>query len=116
MLITLLKSKIHMATITSTELHYEGSIAVDPVLLKAAGLLPYEKVAVLNFNNGKRFETYIIVGKQGEIGLRGPAAKLGRKGHQVIIVSYAHLSAAEAKRFKPKKVFVDRQNKIKKIA
>jgi len=114
MLITVLKSKIHMATVTSTELRYEGSIAIDPKLLQAAGLYVGEKVAVLNFDNGQRFETYTIEGAPGEIGLRGPAARLGKKGEKVIILSYAHLTPAENKRFKPKVIFVDDKNKIRK--
>ncbi|HTY13963.1 MAG TPA: aspartate 1-decarboxylase, partial [Candidatus Omnitrophota bacterium] len=111
---TVLKSKIHMATITSAEVNYIGSIAIDPKLLKASGLVPGEKVAVLNFNNGNRFETYTIEGAPGEIGLRGPAARLGKKGEKVIILSYALMTPAEQKKFKPKVVFVDRNNKQKK--
>lgn len=102
-----------MATITSTELYYMGSIAIDKKLLKAAGMYPGEKVAVLNFDNGNRFETYIIEGKPGEIGLRGPAARLGQSGQKLIILSYALLTPSEIKKFKPKIVFVDDKNKIK---
>jgi aspartate 1-decarboxylase len=103
-----------MATVTSAELYYMGSIAVDRKLLKAAGMYPGEKVAVLNFDNGARFETYIIEGKDGEIGLRGPAARLGRKGQKLIILSYALLTPGEIKAFKPKIVLVDGKNRIKK--
>jgi aspartate 1-decarboxylase len=113
MLITVLKSKIHLAIITSSELHYEGSIAIDRKLLKAAGMYPGEKVAVLNFNNGQRFETYIIEGAPGEIGLRGPAARLGKIGEKVIIIAYAHMTPAEKKKFKPKIILVDDRNQIK---
>jgi len=113
MLITVIKSKIHMATVTDTLLNYEGSIAVDPALLKAAGLLPGEKVHVLNFNNGSRFETYTIIGKKGEISLRGPAAKLGKRGDKVIILSYGHIDQNKAKKFKPKIIFVNGRNAIK---
>ena len=113
MLITVLKSKIHMATITSTLLNYEGSIAIDPALLKAAGLVPGEKVAVLNFDNGNRFETYTIVGKKGEISLRGPAAKLGEKGEKVIILSYGMIEEKKARSRKPRIVHVDGQNNKK---
>ena len=112
MFITVLKSKIHMATITSTELYYVGSIAIDKRLLKAAGMYPGEKAAVLNFDNGNRFETYIIEGKPGEIGLRGPAARLGKSGQKLIILSYALLTPSEIKKFKPKIVFVDDKNRI----
>ncbi len=114
MLISILKSKIHLATITSTELYYVGSIAIDKALLKASGLYPGEKVVVLNFDNGSRFETYTIEGKPGEIGLRGPAARLGKIGQKLILLSYALLTPAEIKKFKPKIVFVDNKNKIKK--
>ncbi len=91
-----------------------GSIAIDKKLLQAAGLVAGEKVAVLNFDNGHRFETYIIEGKAGEIGLRGPAARLGKKGEKVIILSYALMTPSEQKKFKPKIVFVDKFNQIKK--
>ena len=101
-----------MATITSAELYYVGSIAIDKKLLKAAGIYLGEKVAVLNFDNGQRFETYVIEGKPGEIGLRGPAARLGKKGQKLIILSYALLTTAEIKKFKSKIVFVDEKNRI----
>lgn len=113
MLIPILRSKIHMATVTDTLLNYEGSIAVDPALLKAAGLIAGEKVHVLNFENGSRIETYIIIGKKGEISLRGPAALHGKKGDRVIILSYALATLAEAKKFKPKIVHVNRKNQVK---
>jgi len=99
--------------VTDTLLNYEGSIAVDPALLKAAGLIPGEKVQVLNFNNGHRFETYTLIGKKGEISLRGPAARLGRKGDKVIILAYGHIEQGKAKKFKPKIIFVDRGNRPK---
>ena len=102
-----------MASITSAEVNYHGSIAIDPALLKASGLLLHEKVAVLNFDNGNRFETYVIEGKPGEIGLRGPAAKLGKVGEKVIILSYAQMTEDEYKAFKPKVIFVDEINMIK---
>jgi len=102
-----------MATITDTLLNYEGSIAIDPELLKAAGLIPGEKVHVLNFDNGQRFETYTIIGKKGEISLRGPAARLGKKGQRVIILSYGLEEAKKAVKIKPKIIHVDPKNKIK---
>ncbi|MFH1387015.1 MAG: aspartate 1-decarboxylase [bacterium] len=110
MLITILKSKIHMATITSTLLNYEGSIAIDPDLLKAAGLLAGEKVQILNFNNGIRFETYVISGEKGEISLRGPAARLGRVGEKVIIIAYGLIEEKKAKKTKPKIIHVNNKN------
>ncbi len=113
MLISILKSKIHMATVTDTLLNYEGSIAIDPVLLKAAGLLPGEKVHVLNFENGSRLETYTIIGKKGEISLRGPAARHGKVGDRVIILAYALATPAEVKKLKPKIIHVNEKNQIK---
>jgi aspartate 1-decarboxylase len=113
MLIQVLKSKIHMATITDTLLNYEGSIAIDPALLKAAGLAIGEKVHVLNFHNGNRFETYTILGEPGEISLRGPAARLGRRGERVIILSYGLIEEKKAKNVRPKIVHVDGRNKKK---
>jgi aspartate 1-decarboxylase len=102
-----------MATVTGTLLNYEGSIAIDPLLLKAAGIIPGEKVHVLNFNNGKRFETYTISGKKGEVSLRGPAARLGKKGDKVIILAYGLEDQKKAAKAKPKIIFVDRRNRIK---
>lgn len=102
-----------MAYLTSSEYEYIGSIAICPKLLKASGILAYEKVQVLNFENGNRFETYAIEGKVGEIGLRGPAAKLGKIGERVIILTYAQMSSEEAKSYKPQVVFVDEKNCIK---
>lgn len=113
MLITVLKSKIHMATITDTRLNYMGSIGIDSALIEAAGLVDGEKVQILNSNNGNRFETYVIEGSKGEISLRGPAAKLGKKGDKVIIIAYGHVEQAEAKKVKPKIVFVNNQNQLK---
>ena len=113
MLIQVLKSKIHMASITDTLLNYQGSIAIDPALLKASGLIPGEKVHVLNFDNGNRFETYTIIGKKGEISLRGPAARLGKKGEKVIILSYGMMEPKAALKFKPKIVHVNGKNDIK---
>ncbi|MFZ1081264.1 MAG: aspartate 1-decarboxylase [Candidatus Kryptoniota bacterium] len=117
MLITLCKSKIHRAIVTQAELYYEGSLTVDTELLKAAGILPYEKVQVVNVNNGERFETYTIPGKaaSGIICLNGPAARLGSVGDEVVIISYAEFDEAEAKDYEPTIVLVDRKNKIKKI-
>jgi len=113
----MLKSKIHGATVTQAELYYEGSITVDKDLLKEAGILPYEKVQVLNFNNGSRLDTYTIEGEAGSgiICLNGPAARFSSVGDEIIIVSYFQLQDEEAKKHKPKVVLVDKKNKIKKI-
>jgi len=102
-----------MATITDTHLDYQGSIAIDKDLLDAAGMIPGEKVHVLNYHNSNRFETYTIVGKKGEISLRGPAAKLGKKGEKVVIIAYGISDPVEAASYKPKIVLVDDTNKIK---
>ncbi|MDD5362612.1 MAG: aspartate 1-decarboxylase [Ignavibacteria bacterium] len=110
------KSKIHRAHITQAELYYEGSLTLDTVLMDAAGMIPYERVQIVNVNNGSRFETYLIPGKRnsGVVCLNGAAARLGAVGDQVIIISYGLYDEAELKKFKPVKVFVDKNNKIKK--
>ena len=117
MLITLCKSKIHRATVTQAELYYEGSLTVDTELLKASGIFPYEKVQVVNVNNGERFETYIIPGEanSGVICLNGPAARLGAVGDEVVIISYAEFEEAEAKDHEPTVVLVDEKNRVKQI-
>jgi aspartate 1-decarboxylase len=109
------KSKIHRATVTATELYYEGSIAIDTLLLDAANILPGEKVEVLNMNNGSRLETYAIKGKRGsgEICLNGPSARFAEKGDEVIILAYAHVADEEAKKLKIKVIYVNDSNKIK---
>lgn len=112
-MLQMFKSKIHRAVVTGAELSYEGSLAVDPELIEAAGMLVGEKVQVVNLNNGERFETYLIRGAKGEVCLNGPAARLGLAGDKVIIISYALLSPEEARTFKPTVVFVDEQNRIK---
>jgi len=117
MMLTLLKAKIHRATVTECDLHYEGSITIDPILLEKSGILPYEQVDVLNITNGTRFTTYAIKSKKpgdGEIQVNGAAARLVQKGDLVIICSYASMSEAEAKKYKPTVVLVDKHNKIKK--
>ncbi len=116
MLVTLCKSKIHRATVTQAELYYEGSLTIDSELLKASGILPYEKVQVVNLNNGERFETYTIPGKanSGVICLNGPAARLGTVGDEVLIISYAEFDEADAKTYTPTVVLVDKNNKIRK--
>ncbi len=113
MLISILKSKIHMATITDTQPDYQGSIGIDAELIKAAGLVAGEKVHVLNAANTNRFETYVIEGAKGEISLRGPAAKLGKKGDKVIIIAYGLIEQAEATNIKPKVVLVNERNEVK---
>ena len=113
----LCKSKIHRATVTDANLAYEGSITLDPVLMEAADLLPYEQVHVLDVDNGARFETYAITGSRGsgEVVLNGAAARLVQPGDTVIILSYADYEEAELEAFEPKMVFVDRQNRIRRL-
>lgn len=111
----LLKSKIHRATVTDADLHYEGSITIDRDLMDAADLVEYEKVAILDVNNGARFETYVIEGPRGkgDICLNGAAARLVQKGDLVIIVSYCNLKQEDVAKHKPTVVFVDEKNRIK---
>lgn len=114
MFFNMFKSKIHRATITEADLNYVGSITIDKALLEAAGILPGEKVQVVNINNGCRFETYTLEGPSdsGVICVNGAAARLVQRGDKVIIISYCWLDAAEAKAFKPAVIFVDDQNAI----
>ena len=113
MQLTLLKGKIHRATITQCDLNYEGSISVDTALMERAGILPHEQVDVLNINNGERFTTYAIPAPAGSgtIGVNGAAARLAQKGDLVIIVAYARMEEAEAKSFQPRVLLVDAHNK-----
>jgi aspartate 1-decarboxylase len=111
MLLELLKSKIHRATVTDASLHYEGSLSLDPKLIKAARLLEYEKVLVVNIDCGSRLETYVITGKKGEVCLNGAAARLGQVGDRVIIMSFAQMDEKEAAEFTPAIVLVDERNR-----
>jgi aspartate 1-decarboxylase len=113
--LTLLKCKLHRATVTNSDLNYEGSITIARDLMDAAGLLPYEQVDVLNINNGARFTTYAIEGKagSGEIQVNGAAARLVQKGDLVIICAFASMDAEEAKTFQPRVVLMDAMNKVK---
>ncbi|MBX7154471.1 MAG: aspartate 1-decarboxylase [Bacteriodetes bacterium] len=108
------KSKIHRATITQAELNYEGSLTIDQDLMDAADMIAYEKVAVVNNNNGERFETYIIPGERGSkvICLNGAAARKGQVGDRIIIITYTTLSDQEAREYKPTVVLVDENNTI----
>ncbi len=113
---TLLKSKIHRATVTKADLHYEGSITLDEDLMKASDLVTHEHVHVWNVTNGNRFETYVIPGPAGMVQINGAAAHQARKGDLVIITSFAQLSASQSRKHRPKIVFVDSQNRIRKIS
>ena len=117
MTITMLKSKIHRATVTEANLDYVGSITIDEELLEKSGILEYEKVAVVDITNGARLETYTIAGERGSgiICLNGAAAKLIDKDDLVIIMAYADMTTEEAKETKPTVVFVDEKNRIKSV-
>lgn len=114
MQIELLKSKIHRATVTQANLNYIGSITIDESLMEAANLIEFEKVQVLNINNGERFDTYIIKGEKnsGVLSLNGAAARKVVIGDLVIIASYATMDFNEAKSFSPEVIFPDENNKI----
>ena len=118
MKLSILKSKIHRAVITQAELDYVGSITIDEALMEACGLFEYEKVHIVNVNNGMRIETYVIAGEKnsGVICLNGAAARCGQKGDLVIIMAYADMTPEEAKENKPQIVFVDGGNKIVRTA
>ncbi|WGR93534.1 aspartate 1-decarboxylase [Bradyrhizobium sp. ISRA443] len=114
MQVTLMKGKIHRASVTQADLHYEGSISIDRTLLDAAGFLINERVEIYNIETGARFATYVIEAPEGSgtIGLNGAAARLAMTGDKVIIVAYASFEEVEAKEFKPRVVLVDRENRI----
>lgn len=106
----MLKSKIHRATVTAADLHYIGSISIDPELLEAADILEHEQVTVLDVDNGARFETYAIVGGPGEICLNGAAARLVHVGDTVILLTYGDYEADELAAHEPRVVHVDQKN------
>ncbi|RKD33174.1 aspartate 1-decarboxylase [Thermohalobacter berrensis] len=114
MLLNMFKSKLHRATVTEANLNYVGSITIDKTLMDAAGILPGEKVQVVNNNNGARLETYVIEGPadSGVICLNGAAARLVQPGDKVIIIAYCYVTEEEAKKLKPKVLFLDDNNKI----
>ncbi|HEY8472232.1 MAG TPA: aspartate 1-decarboxylase [Natronosporangium sp.] len=114
MLRTMLKSKIHRATVTQADLHYVGSVTVDTELLDAADLLPGEQVAIVDVTNGARLETYVIPGERGSgvLGINGAAAHLIHPGDLVILISYAQMDDATARSYRPRIVHVDAQNRI----
>ena len=106
----MMKSKIHRATVTDANLDYVGSISLDPELMRLADIVEWEQVAVLDIDNGARFETYAIVGGPGEVCLNGAAARLVHRGDKVIVITYADYEAAELEDFAPTVVHVDAQN------
>jgi aspartate 1-decarboxylase len=111
---TIFKSKIHRATVTHADLHYVGSVTVDMDLLDASNILPGELVAIVDVTNGARLETYTIAGERGSgvIGINGPAAHLVQENDIVILISYAQMTAQEAKGYEPRVVHVDEHNKV----
>jgi aspartate 1-decarboxylase len=114
---TMLKSKIHRATVTGSDLHYVGSITVDPDLLEAADILPHEQVHVVDVDNGARFETYTLVGERGSgvIQVNGAAARLVHTGDTIIVISYADYSPEDLADYEPVVVHVDRSNSIVRV-
>jgi aspartate 1-decarboxylase len=110
----MLKSKIHRCRVTDCDLNYVGSITIDALLLEAADILPHEQVAVVDVDNGARFETYVIAGERGsgELKLNGAAARLVQRGDTVIVISYAQYMPAELAKYRPRVVHVDDQNEI----
>jgi len=110
----ILRAKIHIATVTESNLTYEGSITVDETILKKAGILPYEQVMISNLNNGERFETYAIPGKRGsgEVCLNGPTARKGVVGDKIIIFCYNYFEESKVRGFKPKIILLDEENRI----
>lgn len=108
-----LKAKLHQATVTDADLHYEGSITIDRKLLEVSGILPYEQVQVYNITNGERFTTYVIEGNEGEICINGAAAWKARKDDKVIIAAYCMLNEVEYRDFKPRLVYLGENNSIK---
>ena len=112
----MLKSKLHRATVTDANLHYEGSITIDKRLMNAADIVPYEKVDIYNVSNGERFSTYVIEGKEdsGVICLNGAAAWKASKGDIVIVATYAVVDEPSPKKWRPKCIFLDEKNRVKK--
>jgi aspartate 1-decarboxylase len=114
MQLTMMKAKLHRAAVTQADLHYEGSISIDPDLLEAAGILPHEQVDVLNINTGARFTTYAIEAPRGSktFGINGAAARLAQVGDRIIVVAYAAMDAAAAQSFQPTVVLLDERNDV----
>ena len=117
MYLKMLKGKIHRAVVKQAELHYVGSITIDPKLMEAAGILEYENVQIVDIENGNRFETYTIAGEPGSgmICLNGAAARQVLAGDHIIIKAYAQMTPEEAKEYRPQVVFVDDKNQISKV-
>lgn len=114
MQLTMLKAKLHRATVTQTNLDYHGSITIDADLLKASGILPSERVEVANLNNGARFATYVLRGEPGSgvIAVNGASARLCAVGDKIIVLCFAHMDEAEARTFKPVVLVIDDRNQV----
>ena len=117
MTITMFRAKLHRLRVTEADLYYEGSITIDEELLEAAGILPYEKVQVVNVNNGRRLWTYTIPAEKGSrtVCLNGPAARLAARGDQVIAIAYADMTPEEAQEHEATAVLVDEHNDVKDV-
>lgn len=115
---TMMKSKIHRATVTDSNLHYEGSITIDGLLMEKANIIPYEQVDIYNVTTGERFTTYAIKGEKesGTICVNGAAAHKAKKGDMIIIASYGRYDEKELAAFKPDKVYVDEHNRITRVS
>jgi aspartate 1-decarboxylase len=116
MLLKMLRAKIHRATVTQADIEYVGSIAIDPDLYEAVGILPHEEVLVADLNNGARFETYVIPGQRGSgvICVNGAAARLVATGDRIIVMAFAYVTPEEAKTLQPGVVLVDEKNRVAK--
>jgi aspartate 1-decarboxylase len=108
----MLRAKVHKATVTESNLSYEGSLTLDGEILKKAGILPFEQVMISNLNNGERFETYVIPGRKGEVCLNGPTARKGVVGDKIIIFCYSYVEDRNTKGFNPKIILLGDKNKI----
>jgi aspartate 1-decarboxylase len=117
MMVSMLRSKIHRARVTRTDLNYAGSLTLDPILIEASGMLVHEQVHVLNVNTGARFETYVIEGRRGagEVCLNGAAARLGEPDDILIVITYALMDIEDAKKHKPCVVHVDADNRVVRV-
>ena len=117
MMLEMFKAKLHPLTVTQADLYYEGSITIDPELLETAGIHVFEKVQVVNINNGSRLETYTIPGKRGdrEVCMNGPAARLTNVGDRIIVIAYARMTEEEVREHKPRIVLMDGKNNPVKV-
>ena len=115
MLLTLLKCKLHKATVTDANLKYEGSVSIDPKLCDLTHLRSYEQVDIYNCTNGERFTTYVIMGRSGEVCLNGAAARKVQPGDEVIIAAYCQMEESQAASHEPKVVFLNPDNSVKEI-